>query len=115
MTAQKKLPKERKSITRKFELGTLKVYAIVGLREDGTVGEIFLRANSVGSTERGLLHAIGLLISISLQHDVPLAMIVDKLKDVKFEPSGLTKDPAFQIVSSLLDYIARWLEEKFLK
>jgi len=49
-----------------------------------------------------------------LQYGVPLKVFVDKLLNTRFEPSGITANPNIRFVSSVLDYIARWLGGKFI-
>ena len=62
-----KMPPERRSITKKFKLDGVAFYATVGLREDGTPGELFLIAKGPGTIERGLMHALALMVSTALQ------------------------------------------------
>jgi ribonucleoside-diphosphate reductase alpha chain len=45
---------------------------------------------------------------------VPLKVFVDKLLNTRFEPSGITANPNIRFVSSVLDYIARWLGGRFI-
>jgi ribonucleoside-diphosphate reductase alpha chain len=45
---------------------------------------------------------------------VPLKVYVDKLLNTRFEPSGITANPKIRFVSSVLDYIARWLGGRFI-
>src|ERR1017187_5219429 len=115
MPNRRKMPIDRESITKKFRIGDFKCYATVGLLADDTPGEVFLVAKKVGGFERGLCNALAVMISLSLQHGVPLAKIVEKLQDMRFEPSGVTGDKEFPMVKSLPDYIARWLSARFLK
>jgi ribonucleoside-diphosphate reductase alpha chain len=49
-----------------------------------------------------------------LQYGVPLKVFVDKLLNTRFEPSGITANPNIRFVSSVLDYIARWLGGRFI-
>jgi ribonucleoside-diphosphate reductase alpha chain len=49
-----------------------------------------------------------------LQYGVPLKVYVDKLLNTRFEPSGITANPKIRFVSSVLDYIARWLGGRFI-
>jgi ribonucleoside-diphosphate reductase alpha chain len=49
-----------------------------------------------------------------LQYGVPLKVFVDKLLNTRFEPSGITPNPNIRFVSSVLDYIARWLGGRFI-
>jgi ribonucleoside-diphosphate reductase alpha chain len=111
---RRKLPDERKSITHKFSVGGHEGYIIVGMYEEGTPGELFIRMAKEGSTLSGFMDGLALSISIGLQYGVPLKAIVDKLTNTRFEPSGFTENPAIRYSSSVLDYIARWLGGKFL-
>lgn len=107
------------SMTRKFSLprpdgdAPFKIYATVGLYEDGRPGEIFFTADRPGSLERGLLNALGIAISIGLQHGVSLSTFTKQLRGMRFEPAGFTGDPELPSCSSILDCVARWLEKKF--
>jgi ribonucleoside-diphosphate reductase alpha chain len=53
-------------------------------------------------------------VSLGLQYGVPLKVFVDKLLNTRFEPSGITANPNIRFVSSVLDYIARWLGGRFI-
>ena len=111
---RRKLPDERRSITHKFSIGGHEGYLTVGIYDDGVPGEIFIKMAQEGSMLSGLMDGLAALISISLQYGVPLKMIVDKLTNTRFEPSGFTQNPDIRYASSLLDYIARWLGGKFI-
>ena len=54
---RRRLPDERASITHKFNVGGHEGYLTIGLYEDGTPGEIFLRMAKEGSTISGLMDA----------------------------------------------------------
>ena len=41
-------------------------------------------------------------------------MLVDKLLNTRFEPSGITANPNIRFATSVLDYIARWLGGRFI-
>jgi len=45
---------------------------------------------------------------------VPLKVLVDKLVNTRFEPSGITANANIRFATSVLDYIARWLGGRFL-
>jgi ribonucleoside-diphosphate reductase alpha chain len=111
---RRKLPDERKSITHKYSVGGHEGYIIVGMYEEGTPGEIFIKMAKEGSTLSGFMDGLALSISIGLQYGVPLKALVDKLTDTRFEPSGFTENQSIRYSSSVLDYIARWLGGKFL-
>jgi ribonucleoside-diphosphate reductase alpha chain len=111
---RRKLPDERKSVTHKFSVGGHEGYIIVGMYEEGTPGEIFIKMAKEGSTLSGFMDGVAVSISIGLQYGVPLKILVDKLTNTRFEPSGFTENPSIRYASSILDYIARWLGGKFL-
>ena len=50
----------------------------------------------------------------ALQYGVPLQDLVDKFSHVRFEPSGMTKNPDVRFAKSIVDYIFRWMATKFL-
>jgi ribonucleoside-diphosphate reductase alpha chain len=60
------------------------------------------------------MDGLALTISLGLQYGVPLKVFVDKLLNTRFEPSGITANPNIRFVSSVLDYIARWLGGRFI-
>ena len=111
---RKRLPAERKSLTHKFRVGNQEGYITVGLFEDGTPGEIFISIAKEGSTLSGLMDALALSVSISIQYGVPLKVLVSKFIHSRFEPSGWTDNPQIQVAKSIVDYIFRWLALKFL-
>ena len=45
---------------------------------------------------------------------MPLQDLVDKFSHVRFEPSGMTKNPDVRFAKSIVDYIFRWMATKFL-
>lgn len=113
-TQRRKLPDERKSITHKFSVAGHEGYIIVGMYQEGTPGEIFIKMAKEGSTLSGFMDGVAVSISIGLQYGVPLRILVDKLTNTRFEPSGFTENPSIRFASSILDYLARWLGGKFI-
>ena len=111
---RRKLPDERQAITHKFDIAGHEGYITVGLFEDGQPGEIFLVMAKEGSTISGFADAFAQAISYALQYGVPLQALVDKFSHVRFEPSGMTKNPEIRFAKSIVDYIFRWLATKFL-
>jgi len=126
---RRSLPQTRRSITKKFKLGytticegcqsprfeTLRVYFTVGLYDDGTPGELFIKADKMGSLTSGALEGLAIMMSMALQYGAPIHVLTDKFRHMKFEPSGVTGDPQFPMVHSILDALAQWLNEKFPK
>jgi ribonucleoside-diphosphate reductase alpha chain len=112
--ARRRLPDERMSITHKFDIAGHEGYITVGLYEDGQPGELFLVMAKEGSTISGFADAFAQAISYALQYGVPLQDLVDKFSHVRFEPSGMTKNPDVRFAKSIVDYIFRWMATKFL-
>jgi ribonucleoside-diphosphate reductase alpha chain len=111
---RRKLPDERRAITHKFDIQGHEGYITVGLFENGQPGEIFLVMAKEGSTISGFADAFAQAISYALQYGVPLQALVDKFSHVRFEPSGMTRNPEIRFAKSIVDYIFRWLASKFL-
>jgi ribonucleoside-diphosphate reductase alpha chain len=109
-----RLPDERQSITHKFDIAGHEGYITVGLYEDGQPGELFLTMAKEGSTISGFADAFAQAVSYALQYGVPLQDLVDKFSHVRFEPSGMTRNPDIRFAKSIVDYIFRWLAAKFL-
>ncbi len=114
LKARRKLPDERAAITHKFDIGGHEGYITVGLYEDGMPGELFIVMAKEGSTISGFADAFAQAISYALQYGVPLQDLVDKFSHVRFEPSGMTKNPDVRFAKSIVDYIFRWMASKFL-
>ena len=111
---RRKLPDERKALTHKFDIAGHEGYITVGLFEDGQPGEIFLVMAKEGSTISGFADAFAQAISYALQYGVPLQALVDKFSHVRFEPSGMTRNPEIRFAKSIVDYIFRWMATKFM-
>ena len=109
-----RLPDERMSVTHKFDVGGHEGYIIVGLYPDGEPGEIFITMAKEGSTVSGLMDSFACAVSIALQHGVPLKLLCEKFAHTRFEPSGWSKMPDIGYAKSIMDYIFRWLQMRFL-
>ncbi len=111
---RRRLPAERQSITHKFSIAGHEGYFTVGLYEDGTPGEFFIKMSKEGSTLSGIMDSLALSVSLNLQYGVPLEVLVSKFTHARFEPAGMTANKEIPIAKSLMDYIGRWLAIKFL-
>ena len=109
-----RLPGERESITHKFNIGGHEGYITVGKYRDGSPGELFIRMAKEGSTVSGLMDSFATAVSLALQHGVPLRLLCDKFQHTRFEPSGFTGNQEIPIAKSVMDYIFRWLEIRFV-
>ena len=124
---REKLPDERPSFIRRFhiqyfetdeETGVktkrdLKFYIQPGMYEDGRLGEVFIKGEKQGGLISGALDAMAMVISIGLQHGVPLQLLTAKLRNNRFGPSGLTGDSEFRSCTSIFDLIAQYLDRTF--
>jgi len=111
---RRKLNDEREAFTHKFSIGGHEGYLTIGLYEDGTPGEIFLKMAKEGSTVSGLMDTIATMTSIALQYGVPLKALVDKFSHTRFEPSGFTGNKQIPIAKSITDYVFRYLGNRYL-
>jgi ribonucleoside-diphosphate reductase alpha chain len=111
---RRRLPDERASITHKFNVGGHEGYLTIGLYEDGTPGEIFLRMAKEGSTISGLMDSFATAVSLALQYGVPLKDLVNKFSHLRFEPAGFTTNRDIPMAKSLVDYIFRYMASKFM-
>ena len=110
---RRRLPDERPAVTHKFRVGEQEGYLTVGLYDDGSPGEVFVKISKEGSTVSGLTDAIAILTSIALQYGVPLDKLAEKLERTHFEPAGPTANEDIPFATSIVDYIFSWLRLHF--
>ena len=118
-----KLPDTRASITHKAVILSekdgkaerVKFYFTVGMYPDGRPGELFMHMDEAGSTLDGIADSFGISVSLNLQYGVPLAKLVEKLAWQQFNPQGMTENPDMRFVKSVVDYVMRWMERRFIK
>jgi ribonucleoside-diphosphate reductase alpha chain len=102
------------SLTHKFSIAGHEGYITVGLYPNGQPGEIFIKMAKEGSTVSGLMDSFATAVSLSLQHGVPLKVLCEKFAHTRFEPSGWTGNEQIGFAKSIMDYIFRWLQLRFL-
>ena len=110
---RRRLPDTRPSISHKFSISGHEGYLTVGLYEDGTPGEVFIKMAKQGSTMSGLVDTIAILASMALQFGVPVEQLAEKFQNTRFEPSGHTTNPEIPLASSISDYVFTWLGLRF--
>jgi ribonucleoside-diphosphate reductase alpha chain len=108
------MPDDRDSITHKFNVAGHEGYLTVGLYPDGKPGEVFVIISKEGSFVSGLLDSWATIFSLALQFGMPLEKAIEKLKGHSYEPQGITSNPNYRFAKSITDYIAVYLEQKFL-
>ena len=110
---RKVLPPVRNSITHKFWINGHEGYLTIGLFEDGTPGELFIKMAKEGSTLSGLIQGFCRAFSLALQHGLSLDDAVERFEGMRFEPMGATRNPEIPETSSILDYVARYLRTQY--
>ncbi|HSJ73257.1 MAG TPA: hypothetical protein VK904_02995, partial [Miltoncostaeaceae bacterium] len=111
---RRRLPDDRAAMTHKFSVGGQEGYITVGLYDDGSPGEVFVKMSKQGSTVSGLMDSVAIAWSMALQHGVPVESLISKYIDHRFEPSGFTGNPRIPMARSVVDYLARWMASRFL-
>jgi len=108
-------PDDVETLRHKFTIGTYHGYFHVGLdplTEEPI--ELFIRMARFGSTVGGLLDSYATLFSKALQYNIPLEELISHMEASKFPPAGFTPNPKIPTAKSIMDYIARWMKERFL-
>lgn len=109
-----KLPATRRSVTKRFVIDEKKFYLTSGEYPDGTLGEIFIEIDKEGSRLR-VYDALAIAVSVGLQYGIPLSEYCDKMIGLGFEPSGITSDPKIVFAKSPVDFIFRWLKNRYME
>ena len=109
------LPQTRSSVTHKFAIAGHEGYLTIGLFKDGQPGEIFIKMSKEGSTLSGLIQGFCRAFSLALQHGLSAHDAVERFRGMRFEPMGPTSNPEIPEASSILDYVARYIECEFVK
>jgi ribonucleoside-diphosphate reductase alpha chain len=104
------LPATHRSVTHKFAVGGHEGYLTLGLFEDGSPGEIFIKMSKEGSTLSGLVQGFCRAFSLALQYGLTIEDAVSRFRGMRFDPMGPTNNPEIPEASSILDYVARYLE-----
>jgi ribonucleoside-diphosphate reductase alpha chain len=114
------MPDTRKSLNHKFTVAGHDGYIVAGIRDDGTLGEIFIHGiGKQGSAVDGFMQAWARTFSIALQYGAPVDKLCSKLVLMRFEPSGSQRDgtmegaPEITEAPSVISYICQWLKMRF--
>ena len=107
------LPPTHDSVTHKFSVSGHEGYLTIGLFEDGTPGEIFIKMSKEGSTLSGLIQGFCRAFSLAIQYGLPLPDAVERFRNMRFDPMGQTANPNIPQATSILDYVAQYLDYEF--
>lgn len=110
IAVRQSLPSTRESLTHKFSIERHEGYLTIGLYADGKPGEIFIKMAKEGSTISGMCQAFCRAFSLALQFGLTVDEAVRRFKGMRFEPLGMTSNPEIPEASSIVDYVARYLE-----
>lgn len=109
-----RLEKRRMNKTFEGAVGTHKITLTAGERPDGSLGEIFIDMHKTGSAFHSLMNCFAILVSLCLQHGVPLSLLVKRFTGVNFEPNGYSDYPGVEKVTSLVDFVFQVLKNEYL-
>jgi ribonucleoside-diphosphate reductase alpha chain len=91
-----------------------KVSVTTGEYPDGTLGEIFIDMHKTGAAFHALMNCFAMLVSLCLQHGVPLSLLVKRFRGVTFEPAGLvTGHEGITEVTSVVDFVFQALARDY--
>jgi ribonucleoside-diphosphate reductase alpha chain len=107
------LPPTHKSVTHKFSVSGHEGYLTVGMFDDGTPGEIFIKMSKEGSTLSGLIQGFCRAFSLAIQYGLPLSDAIERFRNMRFDPMGQTSNPNIPQATSILDYVAQYLDYEF--
>jgi len=110
---RKTLPPTHNSVTHKFSVNGHEGYLTVGLFDDGQPGEIFIKMSKEGSTLSGLIQGFCRAFSLAIQYGLPLSDAVERFRNMRFDPMGQTTNPNIPQATSILDYVAQYLDYNF--
>jgi ribonucleoside-diphosphate reductase alpha chain len=111
---QQHMPRRRGGHTTAVTIGGERFYLTANAREDGSLGEVFIRWGKHGSSQAGLMDIYAGAVSAGLQHGVPLVQLLRPGLGVSFVPNGHTDDPEIPHARSVVDYFARRLAVDWL-
>lgn len=106
-SAREPLPRRRSGVTHTVDIGGAAVSITANRFADGRPAEVFAKWGKEGSTTNGLMEALSIVLSLALQYGVPAGLVVAKLRNLRFEPSGGTDDPDLPEVTSVVDWVVR--------
>lgn len=114
---RERLPDRRHSWTQKLVVSGTTTYVTCGEFADGRLGEIFLDVAKCGSMIRAVLATSAKLVSVSLQHGVPLETVLDMLSELDFLPAGPVagaEDLEVTKAHSILDAVAQVVRKVYV-
>jgi len=90
-------------------IGAERLCLTASQRQDGSLGEVFIRWGKYGTSGAGLLDTYAAALSAGLRHRIPLPTLIRPGLGLAFAPNGRTDDPEIPRVRSAVDYVSRRL------
>ena len=110
VTSTTDLPSTMNSLVHKFKIGNFSGRVFLSFLPDDKLAEVYLLVSKQGSTMNGLIEVIGKLWSYALQYGAPPEVLCEKMKNIKFEPAGFTGNRSIPFCTSIVDYVAKFIE-----
>ena len=115
LTKRRRLTDRRAGYTQQAMIHGTEVIFRTGEYYDGSLGEIFIDLKKQGEALRSVISAFASVVSLALQHGVPLEELVDEFLFTRFEPNGVVEGSRYvKMTTSVLDYIFRELAITYL-
>ncbi len=107
---RRELPSHAAGLARRVTIGGQRVFLRTGDYADGRPGEVTITVPQASPAARGWAEAFGHVLSLGLQHGVPVEEVALALANVRFGPAGAVEgDAAIRRATSPADYLARAL------
>jgi len=109
-----------RGITKKVEIAAperdtpLDFYVHLTDNPDGSLNRIYITGPRTDADFRAFTVGIAELINLCLEEGIGLKKVTDRIKYIQGETSGLTTDSKIKTASSILDYLGKMLEERYL-
>lgn len=119
---RQRLPDERQGAVHRFTIVSYvsegqshehDFYLRTGEYSDGRLGEFFITAGKDNTPFAAMLDMWAISSSRALQRGDTVSEIFKKFVGQKFEPSGPTSNPKIPRATSVVDYVARYLVDKY--
>jgi len=111
---RRKPPTDRTGETHKVIIDGVNCFITANEYDDGRLCEAFITVDKHGAEMR-LLDELGIFLSVGLQYGIPLEIFIKKMRGTRIGTKGKTDHPQFKTASSVLDFLAQWLEDKYIK
>jgi ribonucleoside-diphosphate reductase alpha chain len=106
----RELPDTLASVVHKIEHSGFELYITTTFHAGPK--EVFVTIAREGSTLRGMLHVISMLISVALRAGVPWSELSEKLRRHKFDPVGLEYESIVHAVAAAVDTCVAFYEKE---